>query len=144
MANPVLRPIIQSLAFVRKELVETIRQPRLLVVLVVAPFLVLSLFAAGYDQNQLVLRTRFVVPPEGLDPTTIEEFTSGLERYVHNAGVTTDRLEAERALRAGDVDLVVVLPDDPVDTILAGGHAMIDVLHAKLDPIQQTAVEVAS
>lgn len=51
------RPIVQSGAFLRKETVEVLRQPRLLLVLiaapflvlVAAPFLVLLLFAVGYD-----------------------------------------------------------------------------------------------
>lgn len=139
-----LRPIIQTSAFVRKELVEVIRQPRLLVVLIVAPFLVLSLFAAGYDQDQLVLRTRFVVPSGGLYEPSIEQFAGQLTRYVQSKGVTGDRAAAERDLRNGELDLVVVLPPDPLDTVLAGRQATIDVLHDKLDPIQQTAVEVAA
>ena len=44
--------VVQSSAFVRKELVEIIRQPRLLALLVVGPFALLLLFGAGYQQRR--------------------------------------------------------------------------------------------
>ena len=51
---------IRSQTFVRKELAEILRQPRLLVLLVVGPFVLLLLFGTGYSQNTVRLRTLFV------------------------------------------------------------------------------------
>lgn len=39
---------VRSLAFVRKELVEIIRQPRLVLTLILGPFLILLVFGLGY------------------------------------------------------------------------------------------------
>lgn len=138
------RPVIQTLGFLRKETVEVARQPRLLVVLVAAPFLVLALFAVGYDEQQVVLRTRFVGPPGSVYEASLDEATSSLSRYLTSAGYGSDREAAVAELRAGRVDLVVVFPDDPAGRVLGNEQAVVEVLHDKLDPIQQTAVDVAA
>lgn len=138
------RPLIQTLGFLRKEIVEVARQPRLLIVLVAAPFLVLALFAVGYDQEQVVLNTRFVGPPGSVYEGSLDEATSSLGRYLTSAGYGSDREAALDELRAGRVDLVVVFPDDPAGTVLGNEQAVVEVLHDKLDPIQQTAVDVAA
>ena len=139
-----LRPVIQVLGFVRKELVDIIRQPRLLLVLVGGPFLILTLFAAGYDQESVVLRTVFVGPEGSVYEDAIERYEDELAFYIENVGFTPDVVEARSLLSDGDADLVVVFPPDPVDTILGGEQAVITILHDKIDPIQQTAVEVSA
>ena len=138
------RPIVQTLGFVRKEIVEIVRQPRLLLVLVAGPFLVLLLFAVGYDQQQAVLRTTFVGPEGSVYEESIERFADELEYYLTNEGYGSDREAAEQRLADGEVDLVVVFPADAGQQILAGEQAVIEVLHDKIDPIQQTAVEISA
>ena len=54
--------IIRVSAFISKELVEILRQTRLLLVLVLGPFLILLLFGLGFRNEARVLRTLFVVP----------------------------------------------------------------------------------
>lgn len=139
-----LRPIIQIFAFVRKEILAVIRQPRLLLVLVVGPFLLLLLFGAGYDQESTVLRTRFIGPEDSVYESATEQFAEELERYVIIDGFSTDLIEAQRRLAADEIDLIVVFPAEPATTVLDGEQAVITVLHNKLDPIQQTAVEVSA
>lgn len=134
---------VQLLGIVRKELSEIIRQPRLLVVMVLGPFLVLLLFAAGFDQQQTVLRTLFVGPADGPYEASVEEFTDELRRYVDSAGYSSDVVAATQLLDDGEVDLIVVFPEDPASAILSGEQATIDVLHDKIDPIAQTTVEVS-
>ena len=41
-------------------------------------------------------------------------------------------------------DLVVVFPDDPLDAVLAGESATIEVFNREMDPIQQTAIGIAA
>ena len=55
--------IIRTSAFVSKELVEILRQTRLLLALVLGPFLILLLFGLGFRNEARPLRTLFVVPP---------------------------------------------------------------------------------
>ncbi len=139
-----LRSIIQFGGVLRKELVSILRQPRLLLILVVGPFLVLALFAVGFDQQRTVLDTTFVGPADSVYEDSIEEFSDELDRYVRFNGYTTDLVAAQRALEAGDTDLIVIFPTDPSASVLAGEQAEITILHDKIDPIQQTTVEVSA
>jgi ABC-2 type transport system permease protein len=139
-----LRPFVQTVGFVRKEIYEIIRQPRLLLVLVAGPFIVLLLFAIGYDQQQAVLRTAFVGPQGSVYERSIDRFAEELSYYVTNEGYTSDRAAAERRLADGEVDLIVVFPDDAAASVMRGERAVIEILHRKIDPIQQTAVEISA
>jgi ABC-2 type transport system permease protein len=120
------------------------RQPRLLLVLVAGPFVILLLFGIGYDQQQAVLHTAFVGPRGSIYEESIDEFADDLEKYVSNAGYTDDLVDAERRLSAGELDAIVVFPPEPLDTVMAGSQAEIAVLHDKIDPIQRVAVEVSA
>lgn len=135
---------VQLVGFVRKEVFEIVRQPRLLLVLVIGPFLVLALFAVGFDQQKTVLTTTFVGPADGIYEESVNEFAEELSQYIVFDGYTTDLVAAQRSLDAGDVDLVVVFPTDPAQSVLAGEQAQINILHDKIDPIQRTTVEVSA
>lgn len=138
------RRLVQVGGFLRKEIASLARQPRLLIVLVAGPFIILLLFAIGYDQQQAVLRTAFVGPQGSVYEESIDQFAEGLEKYVENAGYSDDLVGAEQRLRDGEIDAVVVFPADPLETVLNGEQAAINVLHDKIDPIQQVAVEVSA
>lgn len=139
-----VRRSVQVSGFLRKEVAAVLRQPRLLLVLVVGPFLILLLFGLGYDQEQSVVRTAFVGPEGSIYEESIEQFADDLVQYVVNAGYSDDLLDAERRLADGEVDAVVVFPADPFTSVLAGEQAEIAVLHNKIDPIQQVAIEVSA
>ena len=128
----------------RKELVEIIRQPRLLALLVVGPFALLLLFGAGYKNDDLRMRTEFVGPAGSFYEDAINQYQDVLERFVEPAGFTADEAAARADLARGDVDAIVVFPPDPLASVLSGKRAEVVVLHDKLDPIQQAAVEIAS
>lgn len=137
------RPV-QIGGFLRKETASVVRQPRLLLVLVAGPFLILLLFAVGYDEQQSVLRTAFVGPEGSVYEESIDQFTDELQRYVDSAGYSDDLVAAEQQLQDGDIDAIVVFPADPLERVLSGEQAQITVLHDKIDPIQQVAVEVSA
>lgn len=138
------RPFVQIGGFLSKEIGAIVRQPRLLLVLVAGPFLILLLFAVGYDTQQAVLRTIFVGPPDSVYEESLDQYADELSFYVTNEGYTSDLVAAEELLANGEIDLVVVFPTDPTSALLEGEQATISVLHDKLDPIQQTAVEIAA
>lgn len=138
------RRAVQTGGFVRKETVSILRQPRLLAVLVAGPFLILLLFGLGFDQQQTVLRTAFIGQPGSVYEDAVEQFADDLSQYVDSAGFSDDLDGAIAELRDGELDAVVVFPNDPVDTVLGGEQAEIVVLHDKLDPLQQVAVEVST
>ena len=136
--------VIQSSAFVRKELAEIIRQPRLILLLIVGPFALLMLFGAGYRSKSLGLRTVFVGPPNSVYEDAVADYRDSLERFVDPRGYTSDEGAAFDALADDKVDVVVVFPADPLQEVLAGRQAVIKIVHDKIDPIQRTAVTIAA
>jgi ABC-2 type transport system permease protein len=136
--------VIQSSAFVRKELAEIVRQPRLILLLIVGPFVLLMLFGAGYRSESLGLRTMFVGPPDSVYEDAVAEYRETLERFVDPRGYTSDEAAALDALADDEIDVVVVFPTDPLQEVLAGRQAVIKIIHDKIDPIQTTAVTIAA
>ena len=67
-----------------------------------------------------------------------------LDQFVDSQGFVNDKERALRTLDAGDTDLVVVFPDDPLASVLAGESATIEVFNREMDPIQQTAIGIAT
>jgi ABC-2 type transport system permease protein len=136
--------IVQSSAFVRKELAEIVRQPGLILLLIVGPFALLMGLGAGYRSESLGLRTMFVGPENSFYEEAIAEYREVLERFVDPRGYTSDEAAARAALADDELDVVVIFPEDPLDRVLAGERAEIGVVHNKIDPIQTTAVAIAS
>jgi ABC-2 type transport system permease protein len=128
----------------RKEMLDVLRQPRLLLTLVIGPFVIMAAFGIGYRDTPTPMRTLFVAPEGSPFIDQVETYADDLGSYVDYAGVTTDDDEAARRLRRGDVDLVVTFPDDPLPQVLGGDQASIVVRHTRLDPIEQTAISFAT
>ncbi len=135
-----IRSIVRTLGFVRKEIVEVLRQPRLVLALILGPFAILLLFGVGYRTSAPPFSTLFVVDPSSEFGAEIESRASEMGSDLDYRGVTPDRDDALDRLRSGEVDLVVVAPEDPVESVRAGEHAVFEVHHDQLDPFQQAAL----
>jgi ABC-2 type transport system permease protein len=138
------RRVLQIAAFVRKEALEILRQPRLLLTLVFGPFLIMAVFGLGYRDTPDPMRTIFVAPKDSPMLEQAQTYAKDAGPFVALMGVTSDATAARQRLMDGDVDLVVSFPDDPLSTVLAGQQATIRVIHTRLDPIQRTAISFAS
>jgi ABC-2 type transport system permease protein len=134
----------QTVGFFRKESIDIGRQPRLILMLVLGPFLVLLAFGLGYKRSPDPYRTLFVVPAGSPFAGQVDTYAADLGRYVRLAGTTDDANAAEASLRKGHVDIVVVFPADPLGTIVSGRQAPITIMHTQLDPVEQTAIDFAS
>jgi ABC-2 type transport system permease protein len=135
---------IRSFAFVRKEVVEIIRQPRLIALLVLGPFVLLLLFGAGYAKNAVVKKALFVGPPGSIYEELHDSYKGELAKFVDSQGMVASEDEARAQLAAGKVDIVVVFPPNPEESVLAGKRAVIRVLHNEIDPIQEGAIQFAA
>ena len=132
--------LIRAWAFFRKEVAELVRQPKLVITLVLAPFVILALFGAGYRQTNGPLRAMFVSSDEDTFASVIEPRLAELGNALESAGVTDSRPTALSALRSGEVDVVVVVPDDPESTIRNNEQAVFEVLHDQLDPYERATI----
>jgi hypothetical protein len=93
--------LIRILAFIRKELFEIIRQPRLLFTLVTGPFLILLIFGIGYCNIPRELRTLFVVSQDSALRDRVEQYATTLGLQLIFAGVIDDHI----FFRGSPVDL---------------------------------------
>jgi ABC-2 type transport system permease protein len=123
---------------------DVVRQPWLLLVMVAGPFLVLAGFGLGYSDDIRPYRAVFVGDPQGPVAQRLDEASAQLETFIDYQGIEPDEPAAHRQLERGDIDAYVVLPDDPLGTVLAGERAQLRVVHTRLDPIEQTAIRFAS
>ena len=138
--------LVRISAFTRRELVSTIRQPRLILTLVLGPFLILFVFGLGYSPDFPPLTT-VVVGPEG------SELTQQVDAYISDAevagidyvGTRTDRDGAIDDLKLGEIDLVVILPEDVQTLDVQLEERMeIEVHQRAPDPVTTAQIEVAS
>ncbi len=138
------RGVVRSLGFVRKEIVAVVRQPKLLITLVLGPFLILALFGAGYRNSRDPLRTIAVASEGNPLRTGIEEIAAEADQSIDFLGIMTSEDEALERLRRGEADLVVVVPEDPEATIRSGERAEFIIWHDEVDPISRTNIVFVS
>lgn len=144
MKPTAFRRLLQTGTFLRKESLDVLHQPRLLLTLVIGPFAILAVFGIGYKDTSTPMRTLFVGTAGSPLLEQVKTYANDISDSVKFVGVSNDLADAERQLAEGDVDLIVSFPDDPLDTVLAGKQAPITVIHTRLDPIERTAIRFAS
>jgi ABC-2 type transport system permease protein len=125
------------LAFVGKELIETVRRPGALVSLVLGPFIIMAIFGVGFSGVRRPLETLIVIPDSSQLPRETDQYQELAGPPLHVAEILNDREEAETRLRAGLVDLVVVAPEDPEATFRSGQRTTIEIIVDETDPVDE-------
>ena len=138
-----MRSLTRSLAFVRKELVSVWRQPRLIATLVLGPFLILFLFGLGYQETPEPFRTVLVTEQTeeaiGVDAEALDEaFGEGIDLV----DVTDDVESARQQLVDGEIDLVLVAPEDGLEALQRGEQATFSILHSEIDPVITGSIDL--
>jgi ABC-2 type transport system permease protein len=132
-----IKALTRILAFVGKEVVEVIRRPGVLVSLILGPFLILALFGVGYSGYRRPLNTVVVVPPDSGLPTDVAAYKEISGAGLEVTDVTTDEASAEQRLEGGQVDVVLVAPDNVEQQFKAGKQSAIQVRVNVTDPVDQ-------
>ena len=137
-----LKGIVRIVSFFAKELAEVRRQPRLVLSLVLGPFLILALFGLGYSGEQPKLKTIVVVPAgTESDPRTVE-LSKNLGPSFEVLEITSDLDAARARLAAGTTDIVEVMPEGGVDELFGRTEqAPITVLYNEIDPLQEQWIQ---
>ncbi len=128
--------IIRTTSFFSRWLADVLRQPALMLILVVAPFLVLFAFGRGVELGGPQPRTLIVregKPDEPLDPIPEE-----LGEHITIVGETDDVAYARRELSSGRIDAIAMLPADSTEIINSGRQAPIRVVLAEIDPVRRS------
>ena len=133
--RPLMAVVVRLLAFVGKELTETLRRPGAIVSLVLGPFLIMAVFGLGYNGVKRPLETVVVAPPTSGLPADAASYQALAGAGLHIAEVTMDRSTGEARLAAGTADVVIVAPEDPDARFQAGEQSIIEVLVDTVDPV---------
>ena len=133
--------IIRLLAFFAKELAEVRRQPRLVLSLVLGPFLILALFGLGYSGEQPQLRTIVVVPPGSEEDQRVRTLAENLGPAFQVLDITSNLDDARARLARGETDIVEIMPPD-IDQIFGRSQqSPISVLYNEIDPLQEQWIQ---
>lgn len=136
------RFLIRTSAFLRKEIVEVLRQPLLVLTLVLGPFLILLFFGIGYRNEARPLRTIFVVKDGSPMAVAIERYATTLGPQLIYVGVTPNLAEALERLHRGEIDLITEVPSNPYQTIQGNRQAIFRLYHREIDPLQADYISV--
>ncbi len=134
MFNP-----FRFMAFLAKEILDVVRQPRLLFILILGPFLILLLFGLGYTGRQDPVHTIVVAPEDSqLPPELIERLHGFGEDFP--VTVTPDAAEAEADLRLDRADAVAVVPSRTNDILASGRQVEIPIYINAVSPLRRDYV----
>ncbi|NJM06685.1 ABC transporter permease [Candidatus Gracilibacteria bacterium] len=133
-------PLIRLSSFLTKEIAEVVRQPRLILSLILGPFLVLLLFGVGYSGDRPLLRTAMVLPESGseIDPDVLRQLVGT------NFTLVEEPLAEEQALdmlRNNALDVVQVLPSDIRQRVLAGEQPSIRFYSNSINPLDEQWIQ---
>lgn len=132
------KSLTRIFSFFNQWMAEVLRQPWLMVSLVIGPFLILLLFGEGEAIGAPRPRTVLVTPAGQTSDSALSIAPKELSQYLDIVGSTSNEQQARAALVAGTADLVVVLPADPTQTLAQGKHAQVQVLTNEIDPVRES------
>lgn len=131
---------IRASAFLRKEIVEIVRQPALVVTLVLGPFGVLLLFGAGLGDLGSEVRALFVASEGSPEAALAEQFRTPEGSRLTVEGVTPNLESALDRLEDGEVDLVIELPPNAADRFRSDQRSNVVLHHDYVDPVERRAL----
>ena len=128
-------------AVAAKEFWGLLRQPQLLLLLLIGPILIMVAFGLSLDvQSILTPRALVVVEPGSEGAELFEEYRYEFTNRTTFAGTTNDPEAARQQLLRGEVDAVISIPSDPSGPINNGEQAVLEVTYNSINPVFGTAV----
>ena len=128
--------LIRISSFLGKELTEIFRQPRLILTLVLGPFLIMFLFGLAYPNQTRTLKTTFVVTDPVSFQKEMDTFTTSFGSTTFDYVIQSDKEKAMAKLALNQTDLVIVVPDISFNPIQNNQQAEFLVYHNEVDPFQ--------
>jgi ABC-2 type transport system permease protein len=135
------KPFIRLLSFFSKEVNEVRRQPRLVLSLLLGPFLILLLFGIGYQGERPKLRTALVVPEQGIDPAQLEALKKAITANFTLVKSDADLDGALAMLKAGEVDVVETLPANVQQNLENGQQSEVDFKYNEINPLNEQWIQ---
>lgn len=131
-------------SFIGKELREIIRRPGVLLSLIVGPFLIMFIFGLGYSGTRAPFATEIVVPAGSNLPTDPAYYADLAPGRLDVKDVTDDAAAAEERLRARQVDLLIIAPENAATELRSGTQTTIRVEWNEIDPVYDQLASLAT
>jgi len=128
--------LIRISSFLGKELTEIFRQPKLILTLVLGPFLIMLLFGVAYPDQTRTLKTTFVATDPVSFQKEMDAFAQSYTSIIFDYSIESDKEKALAKLALNQTDLVIVVPDVSFETIENNQQAEFLVYHNEVDPFQ--------
>ena len=128
--------LIRISSFPGKELTEIFRQPKLVLTLVLGPFLIMLLFGVAYPSQTRSLKTTFVATDPVSFQKEMDAFAQSYNSIIFDYSIADDKEKALVKLALNQTDLVIVVPDVSFETIENNQQAEFLVYHNEVDPFQ--------
>ena len=143
-----MRSIVESLirmgSFTGKELREVLRRPGVLLSLIVGPFLIMFIFGLGYSGYREPFATEIVIPEGGSLPRDPEYYAELAPGRLDVRDVGSDAAAAEDRLRNGEIDLLIVAPENASAELRSGRPTTIRVAWNQVDPVYDQLAGLAT
>jgi ABC-2 type transport system permease protein len=136
-----IKSIVHLLSFFFKEVNEILRQPRLVLSLILGPFLVLLLFGLSYGGGVPEFRVAVVVPANSLSADQLEQIKQSVSTNFTLVSMDSDQAAAMDKLRRGEVDLVEVLPSNIEQNISQGKQSPVQFNYSEINPFDESWVQ---
>lgn len=138
------KSLIRISSFISKELTEIFRQPRLILTLVLGPFLIMFIFGMAYPDQGRTLRTTIVVTDPNSFQKEIATFTAAFKSSLVDYVRVSDKEQALAKLALNQTDMVIVVPDIPFEIIQSNQQAQFLVYHNEVDPFQVAYIQAVA
>jgi len=135
------KPFIRLLSFFSKEVNEVRRQPRLVLSLLLGPFLILLLFGIGYQGERPKLRTALVVPAQGFDAAQLDALKKAITANFTLVKVDSDLDGAMAMRKSGEIDVVETLPADVENNLQNGKQSNVDFKYNEINPLNEQWIQ---
>jgi ABC-2 type transport system permease protein len=135
------KPLTYLLAFFSKEASEVFRQPRLILSLILGPFLILLVFGLSFTGGLPHFRIALVVPPNAVTHDQLVELEKAIQTDFSVVSDDSNLAAAEAKLRNGQVEIVEILPPDFAQNVQQGRQSEVKFEYAEIDPTNESWVK---
>jgi ABC-2 type transport system permease protein len=112
--------------------------------LIVGPFVIMFIFGLGYSGYREPFRTEIVIPAGDALPRDAETYAELAPGRLDVQRVGEDAEAAERRLRSGEIDLLIIAPEDASSELRAGRQTTIRVAWNEIDPVYDQLAGLAT
>lgn len=121
-----------------------LRRPGVLLSLIVGPFLIMFIFGLGYSGFREPFATEIIIP-EGVGlPRDAAYYADLAPGRLDVREVGSDAAAAEERLRAGQIDLLIVVPENASSELRNGRQTTIRVAWNEVDPVYDQLAGLAT